>query len=354
MAYTVDYTDPNKTAITVNDGTVDTTTDLRLVGKNFTRYGEIIAEDLLHLLENFASATPPARPSEGQLWYNSSTNELNYFDDTQSNSGNWKPISSMSVLSNAPNGDGERDGHFWLDSDTGQLHFYYNGTWNQLSTPVGGTQIIARQRIDVNNVTHSTLEMIVNNEIVSIVTSDQVDWQPNATGATAEFLEDGVTLLNTQFPVLMQGINMNNGTDYILNGTAIRAQYADLAERYEADAPLKYGTVVEMGGDKEVTACKTEASANVFGVVSTNPGLMLNAGAGPDATHPFIALTGRVPCNVIGTVKKGDRLVTSGTEGAARAATEQEAADYRLVIGRALEGKINDEPGLIEIVVGVK
>ena len=80
MAYTVDYTDGTKTAILVNDGTVDTTTDLKLIGKNYSRYGEVVAEDFLHLLENFAAGTAPSRPSEGQLWYDNTNNCMKYFD----------------------------------------------------------------------------------------------------------------------------------------------------------------------------------------------------------------------------------------------------------------------------------
>lgn len=354
MAYTVDFSDSNKSAIIVNDGTVDTTTDLRLVGKNYSRYGEVIAEDFLHLLENFAGGTAPSRPSEGQLWYDSTNNVLNYFDDTQANSGNWKGIASMTVQSNEPNGEGENDGHLWLDIDTGQLYLYYNGTWHTIGQPAGNTRFLARQRYDVNNNVHNTLEMVVNGEIVNITSSDATDWQPQTAGSTAEFLEDGVTLLNTQFPNLKQGINMNNGTSYLFNGTAVRAQYADLAERYAIDVPAEYGTVVCIGGDKEVTASNTEMSDQVFGIVSTNPGLMLNAGAGDDNTHPYIALAGRVPCRVVGTVNKGDRLVTSGTNGHARAANADDNFNYTHVIGRALETKINNEPGLIEVVVGAK
>lgn len=354
MAYTVDYTDATKTAILVNDGTVDTTTDLKLIGKNYSRYGEVVAEDFLHLLENFAGGTAPSRPSEGQIWYDSTNNTLKYFDDTQGNSGNWKGIGSMTVQSAEPNGVGESAGHMWLDTDNGQLYMYYNSAWQTVSSPLGTTQFVARTRIDTANASHNTLEMIVNGEIVSIASSDAADWAPNTAGATAEYLENGTTLLNTQFPTLKQGINLNNGASYLFNGTATAAQYADLAERYEADTNLAYGTVVDLGGEKEVTTSSTELSTHVFGVVSSNPGLMLNSMAGPDETHPYIALAGRVPCKVIGKATKGDRLVTSSTPGHARAVSNGENVDYTCVIGRALDTKINDEIGIIEIVVGVK
>jgi hypothetical protein len=260
----------------------------------------------------------------------------------------------MTVQSAAPNAAGESNGHLWLDVDTGQLYMYYNGSWQSIGQPAGSTRFLARTRYDTSNNVHNTLEMIVGGQIVSITSSDATSWVPQTAGNTAEYLEDGVTLLNTQFPSIVQGINLNNGTDYLFNGTAVRAQYADLAERYHADAQYDYGWVVCLGGENEVTQSTAEMDSNVFGIISTNPGLMLNAGAGEDNTHPYIALAGRVPCRVIGKVTKGDRLVTSEIDGHARAATNSEDFHYVHVIGRALETKINDEAGLIEVVVGAK
>lgn len=355
MAYTVDYTDPSKSPIMVNDGTVDTTTDIKLIGKNYTRYGEIVAEDFLHLLENFAASTAPSRPSEGQLWYDSGVNQLKYFDDTIGNSGNWKSIASMTVTNEAPNGDGETDGHFWLDNDNGQLAVYYNGSWQTVSSDTGDTAFVSRTRLDSSNISHNTLEMVVNNKIVSIISSDNLDWIPNSIGNTAEYAEDGSTVLVSEFPLIKQGINVNTSANYLVNGTSTSSQYADLAERYASDEPMGFGTVVCLGGEAEVTKSTIDKSDNVFGVVSTNPGYMLNSMAGNDTTHPYIALAGRVPCLVCGVVKRGDRLVTCGEHpGIARAVTASEEYDWRHVIGRALEDKEDAEPMLVEIVVGVK
>ena len=80
----------------------------------------------------------------------------------------------------------------------------------------------------------------------------------------------------------------------------------------------------------------------------------MNSSAGTDATHPFIALAGRVPCKVVGKIKKGQRLVSSDIAGHARNAFASELDDYRRIIGRALESKDTDEAGTIEVVVGVK
>ena len=101
-------------------------------------------------------------------------------------------------------------------------------------------------------------------------------------------------------------------------GHTVEATYADLAERYEADAEYEPGTVVIFGGEKEITVTDVNTDYRVAGVISTDPGLKLNSSAGDDKTHPYLALRGRVPCKVIGPVAKGDLLVTSDTPGHAR------------------------------------
>ena len=127
---------------------------------------------------------------------------------------------------------------------------------------------------------------------------------------------------------------------------ATSAQYADLAEKYVADAEYAPGTVVVFGGDKEVTVSLTDSDRAVAGVVSTNPSYVMNGGL--EAEHvATVALTGRVPCRVTGTVRKGDLMVSAGY-GLARA-----EADPRVgtVIGKSLENYEGTE-GVIEVVVG--
>ena len=87
MPYTVDYSTSSKTAITVNDGTVDTSTSINLIGKNYTNFGELLNENLLHLLENFANANAPTNPTEGQLWYDTTNSLLKLYDN-----GSWFQI----------------------------------------------------------------------------------------------------------------------------------------------------------------------------------------------------------------------------------------------------------------------
>lgn len=135
------------------------------------------------------------------------------------------------------------------------------------------------------------------------------------------------------------------------SGTSVQAQYADLAERFAADAEYTPGTVVEIGGLKEITKVVQELSERVFGVISTKAAFLMNGGAGSDSTHPPVAVNGRVPVRVIGQVNKGDRLVSAGN-GLARAATREEITAFN-VIGRALENKTTDDEGLVEAIVKI-
>jgi hypothetical protein len=123
----------------------------------------------------------------------------------------------------------------------------------------------------------------------------------------------------------------------VVHATSTSAQYADVAERFEADAPMTAGAVVEVAGTAEITESTTDLSENVFGVISDMPAYAMNAGAGNNDTHPFVAMTGRTPVRVTGAVTKGQRLVTSSVKGCARAVAVGESITPFNVIGRALE-----------------
>jgi len=133
MAYTVNKTDTSATpnSYTVQDQVLNTQTDLSLVGKGYAGYGEVIAENFLHLLENFADQTAPTKPIAGQLWYDKSENRLKVYTGSTFN-----PTGGARYQATAPSG--QVQGDLWIDSDTGQL-FFYNGTSNILVGPPSST-----------------------------------------------------------------------------------------------------------------------------------------------------------------------------------------------------------------------
>ena len=137
----------------------------------------------------------------------------------------------------------------------------------------------------------------------------------------------------------------------VVHATSTSALYADVAERFEADAPMGEGAVVMVGGDAEITEVTSELNSDVFGVISKQPAYAMNTGAGNNDSHPFVAMTGRTPVRVTGAVDKGQRLVSSSVKGTARAVAEGESITPFHVVGRALESKTDEGIGLVNCAV---
>jgi hypothetical protein len=167
----------------------------------------------------------------------------------------------------------------------------------------------------------------------------------NAGGAWTAFKSGGGDELSA--PTLVD-IRAN-----IVHATSTTAQYADLAERYAADAPMAAGDVVIMGGDQEITLSTKELDSRVFGVISEAPAFLMNKDAGNNDSHPMVALQGRVRVKVQGKGKKGDRIVSSSTAGVARVVNLDQCTAF-CVLGRLLQDKYNVDTELTECVIGVK
>ena len=119
MAYTINRYN-NATLSTVEDGTLDQTTDLKLVGKNYAGYGEIQNENFVFLLENFGGANAPPKAISGQMWFDSGNSKLKFYDGTK-----WRTTGGAEVSASAPTG--LKAGDFWWDTANEQL-YAYNGT----------------------------------------------------------------------------------------------------------------------------------------------------------------------------------------------------------------------------------
>ena len=162
-----------------------------------------------------------------------------------------------------------------------------------------------------------------------------------------------ITLANIttlQTGVITTGANTTAGTitgNWSLSaGSKLQSTYADLAEYYSADKPYIPGTVLEFGGDKEVTIAGIETN-KVAGVVSSDPAYVMNGNI--SAEHPvIIALIGRAPVRVVGHINKGDMLVSAGNGFAKSIATPK----LGTVIGKAIESKHTDGEGVVEVMLG--
>jgi hypothetical protein len=198
----------------------------------------------------------------------------------------------------------------------------------------------------------------VNRGETSSVTEENLYWVWDET-----FADDGTTIFGnaggawTAFKAADTDTEMEAPTlvdirANIVHATSTSAQYADLAERYEADCPLGIGDVVILGGKAEITKCEKELDDAVFGVISEAPAVLMNANAGNNESHPMVALKGRVMVRLKGTGKAGDRVVSAGN-GEAKVAEIDECTAFN-TLGRLIKDKYNVETALTECVIGVK
>ena len=303
MAYDVNKTDGSRVVI-VPDRTLQSVAGISLLGKNYSSYGEVIAENTVRMVENFSNT------------------DTNYRDEGAPGT----PL----------------DGQVCFNKTEKTLKVYADGTW----LPVGGaptyTGFDMTKIVDTGGGLREAIAIRVNGNIVAIISGDSESYTP-------------ADLWN-QFPLISPGINFSNasnGSDlvYKLRGRAIEAEFADMAEIYTADMELVPGNIVKLGGNAEITKTTKEFDNSVFGIISTAPGVLLNS---KDKLKPFaypVALKGRVPCIVSGPVQKGQRIVASGIAGVGMATDEFNPA---ATVGRAISEQLDNDTGVVEVAVGAR
>lgn len=335
---------------TVNPGTFNTTTfNIALLGRGVANYGEVTAENFVHMLEHFAAPQPPGvnpnltgNPTTGQLWYDTVNKVLNVYDTTTT--PNWRPIviSSTPGSLSVPNGSEPNPGlNFQGDNTTG-LYFLSPTT---IGVSIGGSNVVN-------------------------ITPQGVGFPDGSVAAPSIFFKNetntGIYRSGTyQMSFAVNGndrFSLNNtggifyGAFTLSSGSTLEATYADLAERYHANEVLEPGDLVRLGGECEIEKTKDEFDTQVFGVVSQNPAFCMNCKAGDNNTHPYVALSGRVKTKITGAIKKGQRVVSSHIPGVGMGVPQncQNAIDWQTVVGRSLEEDSSTHVRLIEIVVGAK
>jgi microcystin-dependent protein len=186
MPYIVNFTDSNnKTPITVFDNTSSTDTSLTFPGRNVTGYGQIIAENFLHLLENFASAIQPVNPTEGQLWYDSENGVLMIWDNT-----NWKSASNIQKSPSAPSVETSKIGELWVDTTNQQLRIYSGTRWilvGPTESSIDGLRYgpAVESIVDSDNITRNVLTFYIADVAIVIFSKDSFTPKTTISGYTA-------------------------------------------------------------------------------------------------------------------------------------------------------------------------
>jgi hypothetical protein len=307
------------------------------------------------LLPSGTTAQRPGTGVAGMFRYNSTTSKFEYY-----NGSAWAGATTefTIVRSETATGDGSTVAFTGLNAalTTAGCMVMINGvvqlpttayaisgtTITFTAAPANGDKIEIREFITTTSV--NALEDADGDTKIQVEESSDEDIIRFDTGGTERFT---VTAAGHVVPTLDATYDL--GTSSLgwrnIYGVSSSAKYADLAERYTSDATYEAGTVVTFGGDAEVTMSTETMDSRIAGVVSTNPGYLMNADL--EGTQVPVALTGRVPVKVTGTVRKGDMLVSAG-EGYAKAEANPRMGS---VIGKALED-FNGTNGIIEVVVG--
>jgi hypothetical protein len=220
MSYTIKHY--NGTLLTtVADGTIDTSTDLTLIGKNYAGYGQSQNDNFVWLLENFANTTQPPNPLAGQVWFDSANLKLKFYDGSQFRTAGGTEVSGTQPA-------GLTTGDLWFDTQSDQL-FVYNGSTYTLIGPQGiaGAQPTEMQSIQVkdleNGATHDIIQAIVNGQVAFIISPDTLPFtlDPSINAITGfDKIHQGITLAYTQNSD--NGVT-NSSSAYRFWGTATNA-----------------------------------------------------------------------------------------------------------------------------------
>ena len=189
MAYTINKTSGTILA-TVADGTIDTTTDITLVGKNYAGYGEFLNENQIKLLENFANSSAPSSPIAGQIWWDTTNSLLKVYTGSA-----FKTISASTASSSQPSSS--VTGDLWWDTTNGQLKVYNGSSFTTIgpsfTSGTGTSGAIVATITDNAAADHVVVQLFTNNTIVAIVSKDTT-FTPQAAISGFSTIKPGVQL----------------------------------------------------------------------------------------------------------------------------------------------------------------
>jgi len=306
MAYTVNKTNnsasPNQ--YTVQDGVVNSQTDLSFIGKGYAGYGESIAENFLHLLENFSNSSAPTKPIQGQVWWDSTNSKLKVYNGTAwQNSGGSAPYQAT-----APSGLAQGD--IWIDSDTGQMYFY-NGASSVLVGPPGATGttngFTYDTILDSTDANQNITKWFNDGSLIAIISEDTFTPKSSISGFAT--IKKGITLTTAIADTKFQG----TASDADALGGVAAANYLRSNANDTTSGTLSVandGGVI-VGADSDLTLTVDASGANISNtVVDTDITFKVNDGG---VTTTVMTIDGANARVGIGTATPTQALDVNGT-----------------------------------------
>jgi microcystin-dependent protein len=328
MPYTVNFTDrENKTPITVFDNTSSTDTSITFPGRNVTGYGQIIAENFLHLLENFASANPPVNPVEGQLWYSTADEVLYIWDLT-----NWKAASNIQRSGAEPPASSSRNGELWVDTVSQQLYIFSGSRWilvgPNFSTGLRSGPIV-ESITDADNNEKVVLIFYIDDTPVSIISKDSFTPKISIPGFT--FIRPGMNITSENvggaaFPTKLYGTatiadTLRIGDKNIEGSKFLRS---DVVNSTDFELNIRSNSGINLGVDSTFNVSNSTQGARLYNSIpGSSIDIQLNRGGTPNTTLRVV--DGRIGINVLspsvaldidGDVATTGTLVLSNTAAA--------------------------------------
>ncbi len=306
MAYTVNKTNssasPNQ--YTVQDGVVNEQTDLKLIGKGYAGYGELIGENFLHLLENFSNPSAPSKPISGQLWWDSSTSKLKVYTGTawQASGG------SAPYQSSAPSGLAQGD--IWIDSDTGQLYFY-NGSSSILVGPpssTGTTNGFTYDSIlDSTDTSQNITKWFNDGNLIAVISEDE--FTPKVALSGFATIKKGITLSTAISGIKFAG----TATDSDALGGVAAANYfrSNANDTTSGTITVANDGGIVIGADSDLTLTVDAGGSIISNVIQdTDITFKVNDGG---STTTVMTIDGSESRIGIGTTTPSTKLQVSGT-----------------------------------------
>lgn len=287
--------------VVLEDGTLDTSTSLGLLGRNYTGYGETQNENFLFLLENFANDNPPSRPITGQTWYNTDVGALNVYNGTA-----WTPVGSAVISDTEPEGF---DGGIWYKDITDQLFVYDSGFWKLIGPEAiegfGMTKVLAEKIMDSNGTEHAAIKVVVDGTVLAVCVNDAFTIDDSNAIPGFSILQAG-TNISTARPVIGSLVGNAQSASKLNPGRTINGVYFD----GQTDIAITSNTTNTLTRGTYLTGANFNGSAATTWSVDASPNNVIGKIVARDSAGDFSA--GTITANLLGNVS-GNVTTASGT-----------------------------------------